>query len=310
MGFVRRVNTSGSNALALGARTCVGLRQKRNATRSPKPWASREANGVMPGGIPPRLRGSGRSQRSKSCGRGGCTMTSASMRSLADVFPSSVLPPLAPSSRRRTSRLTTPRNAKKRRTPWEGELVHLPATCEASLPLRGTPGETPAAPVAADAVTTTIPAERERTHRLPSEPLGETGDRDAPLLVASQRDSQLHLLGPTRTDDRWQASQPTGDDAAHVLRDWQPQHAPWPQGHTRKRWTPARDPRKNEGVTITFSPTDSQPGPARWRWTPSRRPPPRPLTIRPEARSRAREPRRLPGKGQGFSHHLSPAGRQ
>jgi hypothetical protein len=148
---------------------------------------------------------------------------------------------------------------KKRSTTWVGETIHLTERGEADVPFLITPVETTSAPVSDDALTAPIPAELDRTELLPAEHLVGTGSVDATLLVESQRDDQMDLVGPPRRTHQWQASQHTGFDADHVLIDGDQQQATCPEGHTSSRWTPASDHRTTEVITITFSTTDGQP---------------------------------------------------
>lgn len=191
--------------------------------------------------------------------------------------------------------------AKKRSTQWEGYKVHLTETCEAHLPLIVTHVETTSAPISDGAMTTTIHAELESKDLLPCEHIVDTGYLDAQLLVESQRDYHIDLVGPTRKDYRWQARQQAGYDAAHFVVDWHHQHALCPQGHTSISWTPAIDKRKNEVVKIKFSTTDCQACPARMLCTPSSCPPRRTLTVRPEARYLALKQRREQEKTKDFT---------
>jgi len=116
---------------------------------------------------------------------------------------------------------------------------------------------------------------------LPTEPIVDTGYVDAKLLVESQRDYQVDLVGPTRKNYRGPASQHTGFDASHFPIDWEQQPATCPQGHTSISWTPAKDLRKNEVITIKFSTTDCQVCPSRSLCTQSSRHTRRTVTIRP-----------------------------
>ncbi len=109
----------------------------------------------------------------------------------------------------------------------------------------------------------------------------DTGYVDAKLLVESQRDYQVDLVGPTRKNYRWQASQHTGFDASHFPVDWEQQQATCPEGHTSSSWTPAKDLRKNEVIKIKFSTTDCQVCPSRSLCTQSSRHTRRTVTIRP-----------------------------
>lgn len=171
--------------------------------------------------------------------------------------------------------------SKKRSTTWVGYKVHLTESCEAHLPLLITHVETTSAPVSDDAMTATIHAELDRKGLLPGEHIVDTGYVDAKLLVESQRDYQIDLVGPTRKNYRWQASQQTGFDADHFLVDWEQQQATCPEGHTSSSWTPAIDNRNNEVIKIKFSTTDCQACPSRSLCTQSIRHTRRTVTIRP-----------------------------
>jgi len=94
--------------------------------------------------------------------------------------------------------------AAKRSLTWVGYKVHLTESCEAHLPLLITHVQTTSAPVSDDAMTATIHAELERKDLLPAEHIVDTGYVDAKLLVESQRDYQIDLVGPTRRNHQWQ----------------------------------------------------------------------------------------------------------
>lgn len=152
-------------------------------------------------------------------------------------------------------------------------------------------------------MTTTIHAELDRKDLLPSEHIVDTGYLDAQLLVESQRDYQIDLVGPTRKNYRWQASQQTGYDADHFVIDWQRQQAICPEGHVSNSWTPAIDKRKNEVIKIKFSTTDCQICPARLLCTQSAlRSPRRTVTIRRETQYLALKQRREQEKTKDFTN--------
>lgn len=182
--------------------------------------------------------------------------------------------------------------SKKRSTTWVGYKVHLTESCEEHLPLLITHVETTSAPVSDDAMTATIHAELNRKELLPDEHIVDTGYVDAKLLVESQRDYQMDLVGPTRKNYRWQATQQTGFDASHFPIDWEKQQATCPEGHTSISWTPAIDNRKNEVIKIKFSTKDCQGCPSRSRCTQSIRHTRRTVTIRPREQYEALKQRR------------------
>jgi transposase len=121
-----------------------------------------------------------------------------------------------------TNRLIT---LAKRSTQWEGYKVHLTETCEAHLPLIVTHVETTSAPISDDAMTATIHAELDRKELLPDEHIVDAGYVDAQLLVESQRDYQIDLVGPARKNSHWQAMENTGYAIDHFPIDWEKQHA-------------------------------------------------------------------------------------
>lgn len=102
--------------------------------------------------------------------------------------------------------------SKKRSTTWVGYKVHLTESCETHLPLLITHVETTSAPVSDDAMTAPIHAELARKALLPAEHIVDTGYVDAKLLVESQRDYQIDLVGPTRKNYHWQAKEQKGFD--------------------------------------------------------------------------------------------------
>lgn len=182
--------------------------------------------------------------------------------------------------------------SKKRSTTWVGYKVHLTESCEAHLPLLITHVETTSAPVSDDSMTATIHAELNRKALLPDEHIVDTGYVDAKLLVESQRDYHVDLVGPTRKDYHWQASQKAGFDANHFPIDWEQQQATCPEGHTSISWTPAIDNRKNEVIKIKFSMTDCQACPSQALCTQSSRYARRTITIRPQEQYLALKQRR------------------
>lgn len=184
------------------------------------------------------------------------------------------------------------RYGKKRSTQWEGYKVHLTETCEAHLPFIVTHVETTAAPISDDAMTTAIHSGLDRKQLLPEEHIVDTGYVDAKLLVESQRDYQVDLVGPTRKDYHWQARQQKGFDASHFPIDWQKQEATCPEGHTSISWTPAIDKRKNEVIKIKFSTKDCQACPSRSLCTQSLGHVRRTVTIRPQTQYQALRQRR------------------
>lgn len=104
---------------------------------------------------------------------------------------------------------------------------------------------------------------------------------DAKLLVESQQDYQIDLIGPTRANYRGPARDKSGFDASQFLIDWQAEQATCPEVHISSSWTPAIDNRTNEVIKIKFSTKDCQACPSLRLCTQSMRHERRTVTIRP-----------------------------
>ena len=185
--------------------------------------------------------------------------------------------------------------ARKHTTFWVGYKVHLSETCEPGEVHLITNVETTPGPVADGDVTESIHTSLENNDLLPSKHIVDTGYLDAELLVTTQEQYQVDLLGPTRVNHRWQAKDGQGFAAADFIVDWQQQLLICPEGKTSASWTPAIDGRDNDVIKIKFSSADCSICPSLHLCTRSQRKR-RTVTIRPEPqykalqRARQREP--------------------
>ena len=159
-------------------------------------------------------------------------------------------------------------------------------TCEPDSVHLITNVETTTATIADGDVTESIHTSLDRQNLLPNQHIVDTGYLDAELLVASQSKHQVELLGPTRSDLRWQAKAGNGFAASDFQVDWQQQIAICPQGKTSTSWSPAIDGRNNQVIKIKFSRPDCANCPSLHLCTRSkeRR---RSITLRPEEQYKA-----------------------
>jgi transposase len=86
-------------------------------------------------------------------------------------------------------------------------------------------------------VTTTIQGALAQADLLPDEQVVDTGYVDGDLLVSSQRDYGIRLLGPILPDTSWQAKADKGFDLAHFQVDWQRQEVICPQCQRSAYWS-------------------------------------------------------------------------
>jgi transposase len=140
------------------------------------------------------------------------------------------------------------RSGKKRDTVWLGYKVHLTETCQ-TLPVETAQGqeeraaprllvqvETTLAEMQDVEVTATIQEALAQAELLPDEQVVDSGYVDADLLVRSQDDYGIRLLGPVLADTSWQAAAGKGFDLAHFQVDWQSQQVTCPQGQASAHW--------------------------------------------------------------------------
>lgn len=187
------------------------------------------------------------------------------------------------------------RYGKKRSTTWVGYKVHLTETCEPEAPHLMTQVETTSATTADVALTQPIQAALQRKGLLPAQHVVDAGYVDAELLVASQRDYGVDLLGPTPANAHWQARETGGFDISRFVIDWQAHQATCPEGRTSQRWTLSHDQHSNDVIKVRFAAADCRACPSHARCTRARS---RMLTLRPHdqylalltARQRERTP--------------------
>ena len=149
------------------------------------------------------------------------------------------------------------RTGKKRETTWFGYKVHLTETCALET---SEDGQAPAMPQLIVEVQTTVANVQDvdmtavlqedlaQHDLLPEEQIVDSGYVDAELLVSSQRQHGLKLVGPVLSDNSWQAKAGKGFDVAHFHLDWQAQLATCPQGQSSSRWSLA-----GERIEVVFA---------------------------------------------------------
>jgi transposase len=141
----------------------------------------------------------------------------------------------------------------KRSTTWIGYKVHVTETCEPDQVHLITNVETTSA-VAADVdQTAPIHAALAAKGLLPGDHLLDAGFVDVELLVGSQFEHGVRLVGPMRPDVSWQAQANQGFDLAHFTIDWEAKRVTCPEGKTSVLWKPGQDRWGNEVIHTEFA---------------------------------------------------------
>jgi transposase len=113
----------------------------------------------------------------------------------------------------------------KRSTVWTGYKVHVTETGDEDLPPLLVPVETTPATMQAMEITPQIHQALADKHRLPREPVVDTGSVEGAHLLSSQQEQQIELLGPIAVASNWQMRAGTGFDVTHFQIEWPHQRA-------------------------------------------------------------------------------------
>ncbi len=158
----------------------------------------------------------------------------------------------------------------KRTVTWTGYKVHLTETCDEELPHLITDVQT-TVPDVSDAVLTE-PIQRKLAEKglLPQEHLVDSGYVDADLVVRSQLEREVTVVGPVRPNSSWQAKEAAGYDQSQFQIDWQKQRATCPQGKVSRWWTPYEDSWGNQVISVRFDRAECRACPVRSCCTPAK----------------------------------------
>ena len=117
------------------------------------------------------------------------------------------------------------RYSTKRELEWVGYKVHLTETGDPEAPHLLTNVETTPATTPDDNMLAVVHASLAARDRLPAEHLVDKGYTDAHVLVDSQREYGVTIVGPVAEDPSWQAQTHTGFSKADFLINWHTQTA-------------------------------------------------------------------------------------
>lgn len=170
----------------------------------------------------------------------------------------------------------------KRSITWTGYKVHLTETCEDEEIHLITHVETTAAGITDSELSAPIHDALAKKGLLPSEHFLDSGYIDAELMVKSQHDLGIEVIGPMRPDSSWQVKADQGYDLTHFSIDWQTHQVVCPQGKLNTCWTPHLDAWGTPIISVKFSRTDCRLCPVRSLCTKAAESP-RHVTLRVQA---------------------------
>jgi transposase len=151
------------------------------------------------------------------------------------------------------------RYSTKRSVEWVGYKVHLTETCDEDTPhviinVETTPATTPD-----DHMVEAVHASLAQRDLLPAEHLVDKGYTDSHVLVDSQRDYGVTIVGPVADDPSWQARSGQGFDKSQFLVDWEHHVVTCPAGKQSISWLPNTYPKNGMVWEVRFARKDCTP---------------------------------------------------
>ncbi|MFB3082025.1 MAG: IS1182 family transposase [Gammaproteobacteria bacterium] len=191
------------------------------------------------------------------------------------------------------------RYSHKRGTEWRGYKVHLTETCDADQVHLITHVETTAATEQDGDVVVAIHEALARKAVVPEEHLVDGGYPSADLLVESQRDYGIDLVGPMREDQSWQARTEGAFEQRQFQVDWQRKEVICPRGKPSRYWKPWKKQQATPMIQVHFHVKDCAACGARSLCT-RRKTGPRELTLPEQGRYEALHQARQRQESEGF----------
>jgi len=144
------------------------------------------------------------------------------------------------------------RYGKKRSRHWIGYKVHLTETCDDDRPHLITQVETRPAIEQDNEATADIQNQLVKSELCPQQHLVDAGYVSAKLILESQENHGIDLIGPVHVDPSWQAHTSGAFDTTQFQVDWEAQSATCPQGQRSIGWYPEKDSQQEPIVRIVF----------------------------------------------------------
>lgn len=187
----------------------------------------------------------------------------------------------------------------KRTTTWIGYKAQVTETCDPDTPHLITHVQTTPATTPDREQLPSIHQALAAKGLLPAEHLVDAGYPDAEILVSSQTEHGIEVLGPVPPDTAWQAQVEDAFDVSCFAIDWERQQATCPTGKVSRRWSAnQKDNRGKDMINIQFAREDCQKCPSRSRCTTAAAG--RRLSVRPKEQHLALQDARRFQRTQAF----------
>jgi transposase len=165
------------------------------------------------------------------------------------------------------------RDSTKRQREWVGYKVHFTETGDEDRPHRIVNVETTPATTPDDNMIDVVHESQEPRDLLPGEHLVDKGYTDSQVLVSSQQEYGVTIVGPVAEDPSWQARAGKGFDKGSFEVDWEKEVVTCPAGKKSISWLPNTYPPSGMAFEARFARKDCTPCPYRSQCTKSQQEP-------------------------------------
>jgi transposase len=165
------------------------------------------------------------------------------------------------------------RYSTKRGNSWVGYKVHLTESCDEDAPRLITNVETTPATTPDDNMIEVVHRSLHCRNLLPSEHLVDKGYTDAKVLVVSQREHGVEIIGPVAQDPSWQSRDGVGFDKSAFTIDWDRKVVTCPARKESISWLANTYPKNGTVFEARFARRDCTPCPSRPLCTRAKREP-------------------------------------
>jgi len=165
---------------------------------------------------------------------------------------------------------TEARYSTKRQREWVGYKVHLTETCDEEMPHLIVNVETTSAATPDDNMVAVVHESLKQRALLPVEHLVDKGYTDSRVLIDSQHEYGVTIMGPVADDPSWQARAGEGFDKGSFIVDWEGRTVTCPAGKQSISWLPSTSLENGVAFEARFARKDCTPCPLRPQCTRSK----------------------------------------
>jgi transposase len=145
------------------------------------------------------------------------------------------------------------RFSQKRQTEWLGYKAHLTETCDEDQPNLIAHVETTPGTVQDEQMTGPIHQALADKDLLPEEHLLDRGYVDTNVLIDSQEQHGVEVIGPIKVDTTWQAQAGKGFDLSCFTIDWEQRKVTCPRGQVSQVWGDSKDRAGKPRIYVRFA---------------------------------------------------------